>query len=79
MPIKIAVPAGITLMAHQMDYLEKTANLKVTQDLLAQCTQTTMQFILQRFGISKDKLASAVQQAQSLKQNPQVASPIKGA
>ena len=77
MPLKEAIPASVTLMAHALDYAEKTMGLQVTSELIADCTQTTVQFIMQRFGISKGRLNTMVANAHSMSQNPQVAAQLK--
>lgn len=77
MPINIAMMAAITLMAHEMDYMEKTMGLQVSADLIANASQATLLHTMERFGISKQKMLAAMQQAHTLAQNPQVAAQMK--
>ena len=58
-------PASVVLMCQILDMAEKTANLKLTPDLAAQCTKATVDAVLEKFGINQNKVQAVVQSGQS--------------
>lgn len=71
-PIGTLLMAAPIFMAHALEYMEKTSGLDVTPDLIAETTEATMQLCLQKFGISKEHLMRATQQASQASQDPRV-------
>ena len=60
-PIDAAVPASILLMVEALDYLDQTGKLQITPDAVAQCTKALMAYMMQKLGLTPEK----IQQLQS--------------
>jgi hypothetical protein len=58
--VAAAPSAGISLMCQVLDMAERALGIKVTQDLVAQCSQATAQKILGKFHITNDQIQQAV-------------------
>ena len=64
MDIRIAVPAGIIMMCHAIDYAEQSNMIQpMNADQVGQLTQSTTFAILKVFGIGQPQIASAIQKA----------------
>ena len=59
-----AIPAGITLLCHILDFAEKSIGTTVDETMLSGAIQQLVPKLLALFGITKDKVAQAVQHSQ---------------
>jgi hypothetical protein len=57
MPIKAAIPAATALMCEALDFLDKSGKLKITDQVVAQCTKGVAAYVLQKFGVTPQRLA----------------------
>lgn len=55
-PIDAAVPASILLMVEALDYLAQTGKIQITPDIVAQCTKTLMAYMMQKLGLTPEKI-----------------------
>lgn len=60
MSVPAAMLAAIVLMCHALDYAEQTMGLKITPDLIAQCTHATQMAALAKFGIGQQQINQVV-------------------
>jgi len=58
--VAAAPSAGIALMCQVLDMAERALGVKITQDLVAQCSQQTAQKILGKFHITNSQIQQAV-------------------
>lgn len=63
--VPAAMPASIVIMCQILDLAEKTAGLKLTPDIAAQCTKATADAVLEKFGADDQKVNAVVQSAQA--------------
>lgn len=64
MDVRMAVPAGITLMCQALDYAEQTKGVEITPEMAAEATKQTMMATLKAFGISEDQVNQTIQAGQ---------------
>lgn len=64
-PVQALIPAGMVLMCDGLQFLEDAGAVKVTPELLAQCTQATGSAILQLLGVKPEQVQQAISQAQA--------------
>jgi len=69
MSVPAAMPASIYLMCQMLDFAEQGGMLKITPDDVATCTQATTNAVMDKFGITQDKVHAAVQAGQQSNQN----------
>jgi hypothetical protein len=62
MPLKAGIPAAVALMCEALDFLEKAGKLQVTKDVIAQCTKGVAAYVMQKFGVTPQRLAQMKQQ-----------------
>lgn len=66
MPIPAAVPAGLLLVAEGLDFMEQTKMIpKVTPAMIDSATQTLVSMLMQKVGMTPDRMAQIAQQAKS--------------
>ena len=56
-----AIPAGITLMCHILDFAEKNGNTQITKDVLASAVQMLVPKLLTLFGITKEQVQQGIE------------------
>lgn len=61
MPMTAGIPAAQVLLCEGLSYMEDSGLIEVTNDVIAQATQSMMGYILQIFGVSREKIAEFMQ------------------
>jgi hypothetical protein len=56
MPPQVAVPAALLLLCEVLQFMEDAGDLKVDNDLMAECTSSTGSAMLQALGVTPEKL-----------------------
>lgn len=70
MPMKAAVPAGITLMLHGLDFVDRAKIEKVDAAALASASRAFTNTLFQKLNITPDMLNKAVAKAHAITQDP---------
>ena len=70
MPMKAAVPAGMTLMVRALDLLDRARVVKIGEPEIDRATHIFTDFLFARMGISKASLANATQQVHGVISDP---------
>jgi hypothetical protein len=70
MPMKAAVPAAMTLLLKALDFLERSGVIAVNQAVLERASTIFSDYLLARFGISREGLATAARRVNLLVQDP---------
>jgi hypothetical protein len=64
MPIGPAVTSSVVLLCHALDYLAKSGKIQISNDVVASATKAMMAYLLQKMGVSPEKMqALGAQQA----------------
>jgi hypothetical protein len=71
MPLKALVPAAAVLMLKALDFLDLTGTVKIGQAELTRASETFGDFVLARFGISKQGLQHAAQKVHQIVSDPE--------
>lgn len=69
MPMTAAIPAAQVLLCEGLGYMEEAGLVQVTNDVIADATKAMMGYILQIFGVSKEKIAEYMQAGMSAADN----------
>lgn len=75
MSFPAACLACVEVMAEVLDVAEKTMRVKVTPDIIAACTHATTTAVLEKFGVTQDKIDQAIQAGKAGKAQPAAAAP----
>lgn len=59
--VPAAMPASIVIMCQILEFAEQSGMVKLTPEMIAQCTNVTSQAVLKKFGIDGAKLRQAVE------------------
>jgi hypothetical protein len=79
LPIPACVPAGVLLVAEGLDFMEQTKMIpKVTPDMVDSAVQTLVSMLMQKVGMTPDRMAQIATQAKN-GQMPANAPPPTGA
>lgn len=62
MPLPAATPAAILLVCEALDYMEQTKQVQMSPELLSDAVQQVVAILLQKVGLSPDKLMSGINQ-----------------
>lgn len=71
MPVGPMILAGQSLMMEGLDFMEETGMIEVTPDLLAQATQSYIETLLPKLGMTPEKMKGILAQAQGVMGDPQ--------
>ncbi len=74
LPMEVLMPVCMLLMIEVLDFLEQGGKVQVTNEFLAEVTQSTASAMLQLLGVTPEKLEEYTQQAQG-GASPQAAQP----
>lgn len=70
MPMDAGMFAAQALLCEGLDFLEKSGRIQVTNELIGAATKAMFAYLLQLFGVSKDKLAEMMQQGAQSQSKP---------
>jgi hypothetical protein len=70
MPIDAIPLAAVLLVCDALDFMEKAGVCKVTPDILARATQTVIAYLMQKVGMTPQKMVQMVKNAQGGQQSP---------
>lgn len=74
MPIPAAVPAGLLLVAEGLDFMEQSKMIpQATPEMIDSATQTLVSMLMQKVGMTPDRMAQLAQQAHGGAQPPEAA------
>jgi len=76
-PISAAIPAGLILAMHGLDFIEKSGLMKITNAEIDKVTEAYSSTILPKLGITPDVLQKTLSQSGAAMQNPAVSSTLK--
>jgi hypothetical protein len=66
MPVDAAIPASVILLCHALDYMAKAGKIQISNDVVAQATKAMMAYLMQRMGITPDKMQAVGAKAQQM-------------
>lgn len=78
LPMEVLMPVSMMLMLEVLDFLEQAGKIKVTNEMLAEVTQSTASSMLQLLGITPEKLEEYTQQAGMSAPTPSDGAPQQG-
>lgn len=70
MPMKAAIPAGMTLMLKALDFIDRSKIAPIGEPELVRATHIFTDYVFARSGITKQGLASVANKVHSLTQDP---------
>jgi hypothetical protein len=70
MPVQALVPAGMTLMLHALDFVDKIGLMKIGTPELVQATHTFTNMMFRNLGISPQMLAKAHESVENVAKDP---------
>lgn len=71
MPVGPMILAGQSLMMEALDFMEQGGMVEVTPDLLAEATQSYIETLLPKLGVTPDKMQALMSQTQGVMSDPQ--------
>ncbi len=71
LPMEVLMPVSMMLLLEVLDFLEQAGKIKVTNEMLAETTQTTASAMLQLLGITPEMLEEAMSQSGQTAQGAQ--------
>lgn len=76
MPMKAAIPAGMTLLFHALDFCDRAKITKVAEPEIDRASTTFANFLFHKLGITPAMLQQAAGRVHALTQDPQAMSAI---
>lgn len=71
MPVGPMILAGQSLMMEALDFMEQGGMVEVTPDMLAQATQSYIETLLPKLGVTPDRMQALMSQTQGVMSDPQ--------
>lgn len=78
MPLPAIPPAAILLVCDALDFMEKQGIVKVTPDIMDRATQTVIAYLMQKMGLTPNKIQNVLSQQGAVQQQQQPQPPQGG-
>jgi hypothetical protein len=78
LPPPALVPAALILMCQALDFLQKANKVELTDELIAETTQKMLSYMMQKMGLTPEKVAQLKQQLASTQSGQQTGPPTEG-